>query len=408
MGYLVVKWSFMTVCCLCSITYAADGDKSVDRSKATTTFENTDAKAYFEDLVKKKIGTVTPSFPFGHILRIGEITTEPYTGAYVSETATKEVKNIDFTKPPSDGFPAVHIKNEIIYPNCTAVQQSTTYTREDQVKHGEEITTTRGVTTQNTVKVDISLKADIKFVSGGVTGSETWQKTIADTKAERITSESTERTNWSVPVLVPSMSIVTGDATLVQYDGTLPYSADVVVDGQLTDVVAKASGKKTLSDLFTEAERTFKLEGHVRIYRYGKISPTLIQTALTPDDCEKLRKAHLPLSPKAVADKATFNRAITDPFSKSSENQKVILKTKKNGQDILLAQNIPSEGEQCYVSSCEMPLNGMRTEICRYRKDSDDNLTCTSCGPESDPQCDPPPAPEEPPPPSDNSNLYGS
>jgi len=216
----------------------------------------------------------------------------PYTEDYsdflhVQKLDVVKVGAISYGEPVLNTVPPnAHIKS-FDGPNCTSTNQTIQTTLSLSVTTSKTISWSRTVTTGTTITVGIQHSQGFTYYGASGTdsfsGSVTVNKSIALT--DGVTSQETETVSSSEAVnrTVPAMTEVYGSLRVMEGSVSIPFTAELVVDGP---VDANLNNINRVSDLIDEKHRTFKAVGLIEATTASQARTSFYEKKLTAADCK--------------------------------------------------------------------------------------------------------------------------
>jgi hypothetical protein len=207
---------------------------------------------------------------------------------HVTSLDVAKVLNIEYGAPVLNSIPAkVDVKSFRI-PNCTSVQQTTSTTLQMSITTSQTITFTRTVTTSTTLTAGIQFSHSFTYM--GATAGNQENASVSVTKSVAIaegTQSSETQNNTSTELVqraIPKMTEVYGNMQVIEGSVSVPFTANIIVDGTVDD---NLDGYKRISDLIDEAHRTFKAIGEIRATTASDQTTRFYEKALTSEDCKE-------------------------------------------------------------------------------------------------------------------------
>lgn len=201
--------------------------------------------------------------------------------------------------PNWDDIPADVDMHHQTYKNCSAVQQSDTFTHSVTRTVGDQITKTHVLTTgsSQTVQISAGLKIGIANFGGSDTLAFSSQTQITDSSMDSHTEQKTD--TISLPLIVPPMTLLDLKHSFIQYRVPIPFSGTIAVDGQVSSNLAGIS--QISSVLPNASDRIFTFSGIVTDSTLLDATTETHQKTLTANDCTDSEKA------KALVVTSTFS-----------------------------------------------------------------------------------------------------
>jgi hypothetical protein len=291
--------------------------------------------------------------------------------------------------------------------NCSANEASQTINLSRTVSVGHAITKMRSVSTGQSIHA--SLQFDLgKFGRAGTDISLNTSVLVSDTEAE------TRQEQIMRSVSFGARPRGNGYWTITQfmvYVVTLeiPFSGTVVFDG---DIDGNIDGITKASQLLSEQERTFAVEGLIRVSSASEGYVRILEAKADPAECESVpgTVAESIESSMVVGSYSTIVakpnrivRDVTDTYfagenpiagarrfaeritERSAEPRERALPDKRLAEllsNMVVTQGTP--GNLCYIAPCNYPYDGYR-EVCYF----DEEGWCQDCSEEFDAICAP-------------------
>jgi hypothetical protein len=270
-------------------------------------------------------------------------------------------------------FPVKAHLGELIITNCGKTKDLTPSLGFDEsVTHTDTVTMSRSVTDGTTASAKLSYSD--KSSGWGAEIGISFTHSVQIGKQEGFVDTSTETRKENVTAQVTPMT--QGRATFRVYELTeeIPFLGTAVVDGMLDT-------GKAVSDLLSEQERTFQLEGTLNV--------TGVSSGEYRYDEKPLNDKYCSDQPSENIQKVEHPYAYSMPIRSSLIHKDVVKKELANRKSKLPLAKLPPKpltdtGSWCYTGPCNSPLDGTRP-ICY----GDENNACNDCRDESDSVCQP-------------------
>lgn len=203
--------------------------------------------------------------------------------AFAKTSQIQSVKNLAFDKSQMTTLPERGLFSSTDYQNCDEVSLSQTVSLSVSGTKGFSITKGESLTTSKSGSISLSGS----FIGGSASTTLSISESIGLSSQTNESSSNTVTRTSSTTVSIPPKR--SGRFEVLAYETTIeiPYSATVVVDGELAP---NDSGLTMASQLLSESERTLPFSGVLRI---TDVSNANIRTtsAPKPDQCKDSEKA---------------------------------------------------------------------------------------------------------------------
>ena len=187
--------------------------------------------------------------------------------ARVVNSRVVEVRDLKLGSPIPTSLPEITLLTKKVIRNLADVQVSSTVSLSVTGTESWQVTKTRGLSTTNGGSVSIT--ATIPGIGSGTASANFSQQISISTQQSEGNSRTVSRSSQDTVSVGPYRCV---EVELLAYESSagVPYSATVIIDGDLID---NQSGVSAASHLLTNDERTVQIDGVIQI---GAVSESFL------------------------------------------------------------------------------------------------------------------------------------